>query len=150
MTFNQSTVDTWVIVNAAVVAPIALCIAIANALKLRALPAARRTSSPFQVTLLKSTLALAACTVVVSILGALDQAGGERSLVVFDSQDLGKPTQPYKTIRSPTVLSALVFTVAAGTALGIDACITWQCYLVGKSIAGEAVPRWKTVLAQVS
>ncbi len=148
MALNQPAVDTWLIVNATVAAPISLGIGIANATKLRVLSEARRT--PFQVVLLQSTLVLAACTVVAAILGVLDQAGGEARLFVFDLHDLGKPTQPHKTIRYPSVPGALVFTVAAGMALGIDAYITWQCYLLGKSIAGEAVPRWKMVLAQVS
>lgn len=52
-------------------------------------------------------------------------------------------------IQAPDLSVAVVFVVLTGLATSLDALLTWQCYVMGKTIRNETIPRWKTVLVHM-
>lgn len=53
-------------------------------------------------------------------------------------------------IQGPSLGAAVVFVILVGLASSLDALLTWQCYLTGRSIRADddaPLAKWKSVLA---
>jgi hypothetical protein len=147
MALNQNEVDVGILVNLCVAVPVSVSIMWLDVLKYQALPLSRRKGS-FQSTVLLMAMSLAVVTLLVALLGYFDWSNS-REIVLFDP---GIPTQNlsyHKTIRLPSLPSALLITFFSAFALGLDAYLAWNCYLLGKSIEGEVVPPWQTRTAHI-
>ena len=147
MALNQSEVDVGILVNLCVAVPISVSILWVDVLKYQALPLARRKGS-FNSTILLMAMSLAVLTLLVALLGYFDWSDS-REIVLFDPVNPTQHTPYHKTIRLPSLPTALLLTFFSAFALGLDAYLTWQCYLLGKSIKGEVVPAWQTRTANV-
>lgn len=147
MALNQNEVDVGILVNLCVAVPVSVSILWVDVLKYQALPLSRRKGS-FHSFVLLMAMSLAVVTLLVALLGYFDWSN-LREIILFNPTTPSQHQAYHKTIRLPSLPSALLITFFSAFALGLDAYLTWHCYLLGKSIKGEAVPPWQTRTARL-